>query len=48
VDSFIEDLNGGDLLLWPGSHTAFYVGGPEGNTLFHSHGAAGTKTGLYT
>ncbi len=39
---FMQVARTGDLVVWPGSHTAYYAGGTR---LFHAHGSAGTPTG---
>jgi|GEM_PF-6902051 hypothetical protein len=40
--SFINDLQEGDILVWPGEHAAIYVGG---SNIYHAHSTGVNQTG---
>ena len=40
--SFINDLQEGDILVWPGQHAAIYVGG---SNIYHAHSTGVNQTG---
>jgi RHS repeat-associated protein len=44
INSFKKSIEVGNLLVWPGKHTAFFAGSDD--MLFHAHGKAGTPTGF--